>query len=285
MIALLAESAGVMPANAGSADLSQVMIDVSSHNDLTALLGDVPNRKIELVVARVSIGLGTPDGAYEKNMQLLRSAAPQILRGAYHALYATSSGKAQAAEFLGHVRGACRPGEKILLAVDWERPQLKKKMVDAAPTATLREFVDQVLASTGHQPVVYTDPIVISANRDTLAGWANPPPLWLATYYAKIWRSRDCHKQPEGQNGFTCSNSIHGLVFPDVNDFSPWSDWVFWQFSAATPGNPEYLLRKFKDMPVDVSYFGGSREEFRAFFEANAVKCEAIVVPQLTVSR
>ncbi|HEY0312890.1 MAG TPA: glycoside hydrolase family 25 protein [Allosphingosinicella sp.] len=252
------------------------MIDVSQANDLAAVLKNARRRNIELVVARATVGIGDPDTAFDKNLALLR-ASKGMMMGAYHALYPTHPGAEQAAEFLRRVKRSCRAGDTILLAVDWERASLHHKTIAPAGGAILADFVRAIVTATGQPPLVYTDPDVIAADR-AAAGQVASAPLWLSTYYTKLSLFRKC--QNEKKSGISiCKNFIRGLLFPDDADFAPWTDWTFWQFTEASKEDPAYLRRRVtNDLPVDVSFFGGSREDFHQFFDQHAVRCEAINV-------
>jgi GH25 family lysozyme M1 (1,4-beta-N-acetylmuramidase) len=266
------------PAISGSADLSQVMVDVSSHNDLTKILPFFADRQIKLVFMRATIGLGTPDTTFDQKLRLLRERSPSSLMGVYHALYPGSSGQAQAQDFLATVKKSCIQNEKILLAVDWERPRLHGNLVETAPAQTLEDFVSEVRRITHGGVLVYTGPDVIAPQSASIGPMTKASPLWLATYYSKVWLSKGCKKQSDTNAGFVCSDSIHGLLFPELSDIVPWSEWKFWQFSAASKDDPAYLQRVTKDMPVDVSFFGGSRDEFEEFFTTNAISCSDITL-------
>jgi GH25 family lysozyme M1 (1,4-beta-N-acetylmuramidase) len=266
------------PALADPADLSQVMIDVSSHNNLSKLIPFLNDRKIELVFIRATIGLNDVDDAYDKNVQLLRDRSPGTLTGAYHALYPTSPGGLQARDFLIKVKLHCRPGEQILLAVDWEKPHLKKARIEAASADQLEEFVGEIQAKTGKLPMIYTGPDIIGGQRKAIGPLTARAPLWLSTYYSKLYLARNCGSPEKGQSGFTCNDSIHGLMFPDEADYAPWKTWTFWQFSAANKEDPAYIRNTYTTtLPVDVSFYGGGRDEFKTTFApGGSVKCEDI---------
>lgn len=278
-VIMAAGLASISSASAQSADLSQVMIDVSSHNDLSTIIPHLQERQIELVVMRATIGLGTPDKTFDEKVKMLRAHSPATIKGAYHALY-PGSGRAQALEFLSTVKKTCQSGESFILAVDWERPSKNKAVIDPATALTVDEFVQQVESSVGKKPLIYTGPDVIAAQRPQIASATSGSPLWLSTYYSKLYLARQCSKETSVQNGFTCANSIHGLIFPDKSDYAPWQTWKFWQFSSADKGDPAFIRTTItKKLPVDVSFFGGSREEFRnVFLHEYLVGCDQIIV-------
>jgi lysozyme len=149
-----------------------------------------------------------------------------LLRGAYHYLDYSKTGRVQAdyfANLLDPDRGELPP------IVDFE--QRNPSITPTAARACLRDFIDQ-MKSRGYNPIIYTSPSYWNEYGNKDATWAQSP-LWLAHY-----------------------TSSSTPVAP-----APWSKWTFWQFTAKGNGG----VFGTESYSLDVNKYDGTLEDLMAF--------------------
>jgi GH25 family lysozyme M1 (1,4-beta-N-acetylmuramidase) len=289
LISLSTNGVSYAASNASAADLSRTMIDLSLHNpDSTKITSDWrESYGIELVFYRATIGLGDIDDTFQRRFPQIAQAG--LYAGAYHLLWNKHTGQQQAAGFLNALKNSCRPGQPILLAVDWEPIVVNKvrhgDVKDVVDEKTLEDFIQSVNAET-HKPVlVYTDVDMLTRHRREISSIVFNSPLWLSTDNSTFWERSDLStsngkvQTTVKKNGkdLRVKIAVRGralYVIPTESDVVPWKDWTFWQFgeSFAHDGSARRTSTPGK-RPVDLSYFNGGRNEFRDFFNKNAWIC------------
>jgi GH25 family lysozyme M1 (1,4-beta-N-acetylmuramidase) len=270
-------------------DLSGVMADLHAGNKQFILDESVRDKdRIEFVMHRFLLG------HYKKKTDIdeaYRTRADQSLRlkisfGAYHVMYLSrtgdDTGAEQAKNFLELLRDPayCNPGQQLLLAVDWEetfcyRNGVKHSCGTPDPKYFV-SFLNYVNNATGKKVLVYAGANVLSKfsndlRDETARATFTRNPLWLAQHWSYYRRGE---KDTVIKTGF---------IFPQDEDIGPWDQdpkgWTFWQFTEGKGKPPTHATPvMLKNQPVDLSWFNGSRDEFREFYKRNAVACDAIVI-------
>ena len=96
-------------------------------------------------------------------------------------------------------------------------------------------------------------------------------PLWFAQYYSNYKRTNAKGELIPGEKIRT------GYIFPAKDTFDPWSDWLFWQYAGGAADNPtSRITTTLQKQAADLSFFNGTREEFRQFFVSHSWTCKAI---------
>lgn len=127
--------------------------------------------------------------------------------------------------------------------------------------------------------MIYTSPRVIAAKRPDIGPALAGTDLWLSTYLTSMMRSRDCKRSDDGaDNTYLCTNAVQGLIMPFEEEYRPWPDWTFWQFSEGQ-WQDEAAQRRYAvgGLPVDVSFFAGGRAAFHRYFDDHAWTCDPSV--------
>jgi GH25 family lysozyme M1 (1,4-beta-N-acetylmuramidase) len=272
-------------AAAASADIVSAMVDISSYQDVDTVTKAAKASGFELVMHRATLGADGADQAFPAALRKIRSARLSV--GAYHVLYAQGApedlahgGLNQAHQFLSAVAGACKSGEPVLLALDWESPGGKPP----ASAQTAAEFVSEVHSQTGADLVIYSDARTLDAVRSGIGAILTQSPLWFAAYHRAFRFESDPYKLKYTASDSAIDISIQrpredGLTFPIADDFAPWTSLTFWQFSEGGPtgAGPNWdPVRQIEPAisPWDTSFFFGRREDFRKFVAATSWKCD-----------
>jgi GH25 family lysozyme M1 (1,4-beta-N-acetylmuramidase) len=272
-----------------SADMVSAMVDVSSYQDVDQVTKAAKASGFELVMHRATLGADVSDQAFPAAFRKIRQAKLSV--GAYHVIYPQStpddlahSGLYQAHAFLSAVAGACKSGEPVLLALDWESP---RGQPPASPQ-TAAEFVSEVRSQTGAEVLVYTDANTLSGARGGIGAILTQSPLWFAAYHRALRFESDPHAVKYSADADSIDISIlrrrvDGLTFPLGEDIAPWSAATFWQFSEGGDGGdgPGWdPIRQIEPAisPYDTSYFFGPREAFRKFVAGSSWKCDPKIV-------
>ena len=157
--------------------------------------------------------------------------AAGLPRGGYHFLRWDISGLYQARAFCELLKND--PGELPPVA-DFEAPPKDGKYPS---NALLWQFLEEVENILGKKPMIYTSPgFWNSYGKDKNTGqfdakWAVFD-LWIAHY---------------------------GVSAPLVP--KPWNTWTFWQFTSSGDG----LAFGAESKSIDLNYFNGSEDEFKAY--------------------
>jgi len=254
-----------------SADITQWMVDMSSHNAgvqvLKGMTFEGNNSKIEMIIHRLTIGRYTQKSDADKlfSKRSFETYSEGLYFGAYHVLYPSSDPKPQAQGFVRALKEQTTPGQKVIMALDWEHVCVKwnyneqgKKQTCAqeglVPPSFVIEFAKEVERLTGNKPIIYTSARELKLFRKYFD--TNPQvvadltryPLWIARYEGKF-----------------------GYGFPTEEEIHPWYDWTFWQFAEGKRLGPtKRISPKIKNNPIDTNFFNGSREEIETFFKTYA---------------
>ena len=273
MLRVLTAVACVTAASLHAEELTNWMVDMSSHNSKIALTRDMTfqdnNTAIRLIIHRVTIGSYKPPrqkGDSQFARRAREASAADLLFGAYHAAYPSSDAVTQANGFLTAVSNQCVAGQKVILALDWEHvcvewsdPSRKTKCTreGLVPPDFVLAFASRVKDVTSKQPLIYTSSRTLRQfgdffrARKDVAMQLSALPLWIARY-----KSRQGHS------------------FPTEAEIFPWEDWVFWQFAEGKGVGPTRRVSlRLQNLPIDTNYYNGSRSEIEPFFTANAWKC------------
>jgi GH25 family lysozyme M1 (1,4-beta-N-acetylmuramidase) len=292
MAAALACVLGAL-AGPAAADMVSAMVDISLHNDVDAVTRIAKSSGIELVMHRASLGAGTADGKFLAAFRKIKAA--RLSAGAYHVLYPQSSptdlahsGLVQAHGFLDAVAGACKAGEPVLLALDWESPSNAGLPIPPASAQTAVEFVSEVRSQTGAEVLIYTDGKTLGAVRPGIGQILAGSPLWYAAYHRLIRFETDPRQVKYAADDDSIDISIQrrrvdGLTFPVGADYAPWSAVTFWQFSEGgndglNPGWDGVKAIEPGISAFDTNYFLGTREAFRKFVAKTSWKCDPKIV-------
>ena len=148
------------------------------------------NVKIGFVFMKATEGLGNSDKQFKRNWQ--KAKEENIPRGAYHFFLATKDGKAQANNFIKHVK--LQPGD-LPPVLDIEQlygvaPQIMRQRI--------RQWLQTVEAAYDVKPIIYTSADFYNRY---LGKDFDDYPLWVAHYFAQ--------RQPSVKR-----------------------DWIFWQHSS-----------------------------------------------------
>jgi GH25 family lysozyme M1 (1,4-beta-N-acetylmuramidase) len=253
--------------SAAGADITQWMIDISSHNRSLEIQKGMKfegnNSEIRLIIHRATVGTYNPP--HDKGDPLLARRAREahandILFGAYHVAYPNSDAATQAEGFINALKAQCVPSQKLVLAVDWEyictkyenNEKGKKVCVNEGlvPPDFIVDFLQKVEDLTGKPAIVYTSSRTLRQFQDyfkakpEITEKLRSKPLWIARYRSKM-----------------------GTLFPDDKEFVPWADWTFWQFGEGKGVGPTRRVSlRLKDCPVDTNYYNGGRGEIDWFF-------------------
>ena len=174
------------------------------------------------------------DPQFLLNWQKAKDAG--LLRGAYHYLDYTKSGKEQANAFADLIKSD--PGE-LPPAIDYELRRTDNN--PAAALVILRDCLDQLMSRTelfadsvAKKPILYSSPGFWAEYGDmTKRDYWLQFPLWLAHY----------------------TTSMTPLL-P-----SPWPLWKFWQFTAKGPGE----VFGSECLTIDMNRFNGTLSELMEF--------------------
>jgi len=174
------------------------------------------------------------DPQFILNWQKAKDAG--LLRGAYHYLDYTKSGKDQANAFADLIKSD--PGE-LPPAVDYE--QSRSDNNPATALGFLRGFLDQLVSRSElfadavvKKPMLYTSPGFWAAYGDmTKAEYWLQFPLWLAHYTTSMTPQLPL----------------------------PWPLWKFWQFTAKGPGQ----VFGSESLGIDLNRFNGTLNELLEF--------------------
>jgi GH25 family lysozyme M1 (1,4-beta-N-acetylmuramidase) len=269
-------------------DLSRVMVDLAASNTGIVVDKELLNRTNGLELVMVELTLGKVDGPRDINPDFERRVAevqkvPGLKFGAYHLLTPSSRGADQARGFVDNLQKRCIDGEKVLLAVDWEPICFVRKSKESpcekkgtTQPSYLRDFVQETTRITGKTPVVFTGGDVLDAFRvaiktdKDIKNVITNTPLWLAQYYSNYKRTNARGELIPGEKIRT------GYIFPSKDTFDPWSDWLFWQYAGGVAENPtSRITTTLQNQAADLSFFNGTREEFRRFFLSHAWTCKS----------
>ena len=295
LTAVLSASVGVVAANERPRfnDLTGGMIDLDSHVADLVITPAVRTRDgIEIIIHRLTSGryMKKPDGSDDADKlfkdRARQIAAAKIRLGAYHFLWTAPDGRdngvEQARGFFAALKEKCVPGQKTLLAVDWEPIACKNKPCPIPDPSILATFIKTVRAATGKPVLVYTSNNVLDKFADRIAPdtelgqtlTANP--LWFAKY-----------ERPYFLKNTESAEKKFGYIFPARADVRPWKDWTFWQFApqedseerakTAPTGN---ISLKINNARADLNFFAGRREDLIDFYERHAVICDKIAMPE-----
>lgn len=280
------------------ADVVSAMVDVSQYNDLDAVIGAAKTSNLELVVHRATLGTTRNDVNFGGALKKIRTA--KLMGGAYHVLYGQTgpedlahAGTIQAHYFLEAVAGACKAGDPVLLALDWETPSNGGGVALAPASAqTAAEFVSEVRSQTGAEVVIYTDARTLGTTRAGIGQVLSGSPLWFAAYHRLIRFDSDPRTVTYAADDDSIDISIRrrrvdGLTFPIAADFAPWTAPTFWQFSEGGddgkgPAWPGVKAFEPAIPAVDTDYFFGTRESLRKFVARTAWKCDPKIVRRWT---
>ncbi|PRQ09448.1 glycoside hydrolase family 25 protein [Enhygromyxa salina] len=225
-------------------------VDVSSNQGDYDWDAAVRDGNIKFAVARNSIGYNTQDTHFAKNWAAL--AQRGILRGAYHFAYPESvspgmtpaeDAQQEAGYFCDLVLAAeaqVNPGQpmfdgKTLPAVlDYEQ---KPSLSHADQRAWVNAWITTTQSRLRRSVIIYSGPNTWTADFEG-DPWLTNLPFWIAHY----------------SNG----------TAPNI---SPWSRWVFWQWSGGGSGDTYQQLTgsNFPGVPnggaVDINAFWGSEAQ------------------------
>jgi GH25 family lysozyme M1 (1,4-beta-N-acetylmuramidase) len=272
-------------AGAAAADVVSAMVDISSYQNVDTVIPLAKAAGVELLIHRASLSADRTDTAFQAAFRKIRSAKLSV--GAYHVLYAQAgpddlahAGMSQAHQFLGAVAAACKKGEPVLLALDWEAPG------GAAPASaqTAAEFVSEVRSQTGAEVLVYSDAHTLGLSRSGIGQVLSGSPLWFAGYHRSLRFETDPRtvKYAASDDAIDITiqrRRVDGLTFPIGDDIAPWKAATFWQFSeggdnGAGPAWDPVRQIEPQITAFDTSYFFGAREDFRKFVTATSWKCD-----------
>jgi GH25 family lysozyme M1 (1,4-beta-N-acetylmuramidase) len=284
---------------------------LSRANDLSGVLADMDdgnrvNRKsipiesamkdegIELVIHRLTLGrrlfktvngqqVDDADASYTERAR--QASTAQMRFGAYHVLFASPTGEdngiEQARGFLSAIKDRCVPGQRLILAVDWEPTRCGGRPCGLPEPKYIASFIPAVRRVTGKPVLVYTSPVVLATFSNEIAPGSQigdmlkENPLWLASYYRAFRFSR----------GADTEKVRTGFVFPLVEQHQPWDQWRFWQYAASEdtegPAPHKSVSLTVRDHRLDLSWFAGGREEFRNFYDQHATSCDMIDLSKL----
>jgi GH25 family lysozyme M1 (1,4-beta-N-acetylmuramidase) len=295
---LLVLVASVVPASASkklsrSNDLSGVLADMDDGNRKDGksipITTEMKDEGIELVIHRLTLGrrlFKTVNGQLKDDAddsyssRAAQAFSSNVAFGAYHVMFPSPTGEdngvEQARGFLSAIKDRCIAGQELLLAVDWEPTRCGGRSCGTAEPKYLASFIPAVRRVTGKPVVVYTSPDVLEKFSDEITATSpvgqmlRDNPLWLAQY------RRDFKFAIDGSGASVRT----GFVFPLVEQLAPWDRWTFWQFAASedksnlAPNKSVSLtVRSHK---LDLSWFAGSRDQFRDFYRANKVRCDEL---------
>lgn len=277
-------------AGVASADIVSAMVDISSYQSVDAVIPLAKTAHVELLMHRASLGSGQPDQAFQAAFRKIRSAKLSV--GAYHVLYPQSgpsdlahAGVTQAHAFLEAVAGACKSGEPVLLAMDWETPGA---LPAPASAQTAAEFVSEVRSQTGAELLVYSNAGTLAAARTGIGAVLSQSPLWFAAYHRSLRFESDPRTLKYAATDDAIDITIQrrrvdGLTFPLADDIAPWKAASFWQFSEGGDNGlgPAWdSVRQIEPAitAFDTSYFFGTRDAFRKFVTATSWRCDPKVV-------
>lgn len=268
------------------ADMVSAMVDISSYQNVDTVIPQAKAAGVELLMHRASLGADRTDTAFQAAFRKIRNAKLSV--GAYHVLEAQSSpddvargGMNQAHQFLATVAAACKSGEPVLLALDWETVSGASAPASAQTAA---EFVTELRSQTGADMLIYADEHTLGLVKPTIGTLLPQSPLWLASYHRAFRFESDPFKLKLTASDQSIDVSIEraredGLTFPIADDYAPWTAITFWQFSEGgdTGAGPKWdpiRLIEPSITPYDTSYFIGSRAEFESFVAARSWKCD-----------
>ena len=292
---ILASAAALAWSATASADIVSAMIDISQYQDADTVTKIAKASNFELVMHRATLGADTVDLTYATSFRKIRNA--KLSAGAYHVLYPQSgpndvahSGMNQAHAFLSTIAAACKSGEPVLLALDWESPSANGLLQAPASAQVATEFVSEVRSQTGADVLVYTDGRTLDATKSGIGQVLSKSPLWLAAYHRSLRFDSDPHtlKYTAGADSIEITiehRLVEGLAFPVSSDYAPWGTVTFWQFSEGGdngqgPGWAPIRLIEPSISPYDTSYFIGTRDAFRSFVANTSWKCDPKVAKQ-----
>jgi GH25 family lysozyme M1 (1,4-beta-N-acetylmuramidase) len=294
----IAHAASPRSAPSRSNDLSAVLADMDEGNRENRvpvpITGSMKSDGIELVIHRLTLGrrifrqeggrqLDDADPSFTERARQANESG--ILFGAYHVLFPSRTGADdgadQARDFLSALKDRCIPGQKLILAVDWERAKCSNRQCGIPEPKYIASFIPAVRKVTGKPVLVYTSPDILNSYSDEIApGGAIGPllstnPLWLASYYSAFRFNREA----------SLNKTRMGFVFPQTDQLLPWDHWTFWQFAAsedtAGPAPSRSVSLTIQNHRIDLSWFAGSRQEFFQFYEDHAVTCDSIDLSKL----
>jgi lysozyme len=177
-------------------------VDVSFY-DATIDWASVKSSGRAFAIAKATEGSTIVDPQFATNWPGMKAAG--VVRSAYHFFHCSSDPVTQASFFLG-VMGPLEQGD-LPPSLDFEDTTTCSASTGISMAI---QWLDAVAAKTGTLPIIYTSVHVLSqfTNPQALAGHAQ---LWVANW---------------------------GVSCPNVP--SPYTDWVFWQYSATgtVPGIP-----------------------------------------------
>lgn len=286
-------------AGAARADMVSAVVDISEYNDASAVIAQAKASGLALVFHRATLGTTRADKSFLTAFRAIKGA--RLAAGAYHVIYPPSdasglatTGAGQAGAFIAQVARACRPGETVLLALDWESPTLDGHSVAPAPASVVRDFIAEVQRITGKTPIVYTDRSTIEANRAGIDQTIRQAPLWFAFMHYPVRYSFEQIVVKSAVVDRTDRNKVtlelappqHDTVtFPQPDQIQPWARPTFWQFSPGG-GLMWDAVRMYEPdiQNVDTDYFVGTRRQLAAFVTANSWKCTAYTPPPAPVA-
>lgn len=185
----------------------------------------------------------------------------------------------------------CVDGQKILLAVDWEKFCYERKSPNAKctkwgyfPPSYLVDFVRETKRLTGDVPVIFTGQDIIHfyggaiAADKQMADVLTNAPLWFAQYYSNFQLLGAKGQLIPGEKLRT------GYIFPQKDKLMPWNDWVFWQYVGEKAEQPtSKITTAIRDQDADLSFYNGTRDDFRRFFNLHAWTRKRTAANLLTV--
>lgn len=172
-------------------------------------------------ICKATEGLGYEDQYFKENMEALFENG--IVRGMYHFLHVSESGKEQADYFINFVKPFYKPGIDIPLVLDLEDRTGTTQYGKIYMHEIVTEFLDEVEKFIKRKPIIYLD--TDFANNLLGSGWQGHP-LWLGQYTS----------QPQ----------------PTLPE--PWkkTGWKFWQYSES--GHVQGISGNV----VDLDHYNGS---------------------------
>ncbi len=265
----------LLSASWSRADITQWMVDLSSNNAGIAverglqLGGRDGGFPVEMIIHRATLGKFDPP-LHKGDALFSRRAAEAhnhgIHFGAYHVAYPTADVDVQVSGFLKRVKDSCNPGQRVVLALDWEhvcvRWQDKSKALCAqegiVPPSDAVQFLEEVEKRTGVAPILYTSvralktfDKVLQKDPD-LHGRLQKYPLWLARYH--------------GKGGV--------FYFPTESEHFPWPQWTFWQFAEGKGSGPtKRVALSIQNQPVDTNFYNGPRSEAARIVDQHGWRC------------
>lgn len=151
-------------------------IDVSRYQELIAWdqVKKMEDQGVQLGFAfiKATEGIYNRDPQFNRNWKRAKKAG--ITRGAYHFFIATKDGKAQADNFMKHVKLASGDLPPVL-DVELTYGVSPKKI-----RAEVKEWLDAVEKASGIKPIIYTN---IDFYTKILTSEFDDYPLWIAHYY------------------------------------------------------------------------------------------------------